>query len=77
MIPTLLLAGVIGGRWWLVPLGAIAWTALLLLDGVITLAPQLAGAALLGAINTAVGVLLGIGVRATAKRLYQGAPAPS
>lgn len=34
MIPSLLLPGLIVGRWWLVPIAAVAWPVLLMVDGI-------------------------------------------
>ncbi len=34
MIPTLLLPGLVIGRWWLVPIAAVGWPVLLIIDGV-------------------------------------------
>jgi hypothetical protein len=59
MIPTLILFGLLFGRWWRVTLlvGTVGWPALLLGSGVIGLDPGgLAGATLLAFANTAVGV---------------------
>ena len=60
MIPVLLIAGLVVGRWWLVPVGAVLWPALLLADGVDTgSAWQFAAAAgVLAAANVAVPVAL-------------------
>lgn len=58
MIPTMILFGLITGRWWRLALiaAAILWPALLLVDGVMGLSAGLLAAALLGAANAAVGV---------------------
>jgi hypothetical protein len=55
MIPTILVVGLAVGRWWLLPVTAVAWVVLLLATGVIGLAdiPAAAGVALA---NAAVGV---------------------
>jgi hypothetical protein len=55
VIPTMLLVGLVAGRAWIVPLGAAAWAALLLLTGTIAVA-DVSAAALLGGVNTLVGV---------------------
>ena len=47
MIPTLLLAGLVVGRWWFVPVAGVAWSLVVGADGL---------AFALGAANTAVGV---------------------
>jgi hypothetical protein len=58
MIPTMILFGLITGRWWRLALiaAAIFWPVLLLVDGVMGLSAGLLAAALLGAVNAAVGV---------------------
>ena len=33
MIPTMLLVGLVVGRWWVIPLGALGWAVLLLATG--------------------------------------------
>jgi hypothetical protein len=55
MIPTMLLAGLVVGRWWVIAVGAVGWAALQLLGGDIGAgaAPFAAG---LGAVNMAIGV---------------------
>lgn len=60
MIPTVILFGVILGRWWAptVAFGAIFWPALLIASGVMGVEPGLLAAAGLGAANAAVGVLV-------------------
>jgi hypothetical protein len=57
MIPTLLLAGLVFGRWWKITLAVatIGWCVALLADHTITLS-SLGAAALLGFLNTGVGV---------------------
>jgi hypothetical protein len=51
----MLLVGLIIGRAWVVPLGAVAWAALVLVVGSID-AADLPVAALLGGVNALVGV---------------------
>jgi hypothetical protein len=54
VIPTMLLVGLVIGRWWAVPLGGVAWAALV----AASIAPgDVPLAAALGAANVAVGVL--------------------
>ncbi len=66
----MILAGLVVGRWWAIPLGGIAWAAL-----VLPLCDWdcLPSAALLGAANTAAGVAIHLvlrpSVRAVARRL--------
>ena len=59
MIPTMIVFGLLTGRWWKTSLvlGTIIWVALLLPDGTITVA-QVPGAALFGLVNTGVGVAI-------------------
>lgn len=58
MIPTMILFGLITGRWWRFALiaAAIVWPVLLLVDGVMGLSAGLLAASLLGAANAAVGM---------------------
>jgi len=60
VIPTLLLVGLVLGRWWrvVIPAGAMAWAVLLIVTGVDSGLSFAASAALLGAINVAVGVVV-------------------
>ena len=60
MIPTLLLFGLIFGRWWRLSLiaAAIGWPLLLVATGVMRLSPGLLGAAGLAVINTGIGALV-------------------
>ena len=60
MIPTLLLVGLVLGRWWrvVIPLAAIGWSAWLITTGVDSGFGFAVAAGLLGAINVTVGVLL-------------------
>jgi len=57
MIPTMIVFGLVFGRWWKLAItaGAVLWPAILVFTGVIDVADVL-GAAALGALNTAVGV---------------------
>ncbi len=57
MIPTLLLVGVVVGRFWVVPASAVVWVALLLATGTIGAGGILAGAGFAAA-NAVVGVLV-------------------
>lgn len=58
MIPTMLLFGLILGRWWKVCLvaGTLAWPLLLWIQDIIQLPTDFLGAAFLAALNTMVGV---------------------
>jgi hypothetical protein len=53
----MLVVGLVVGRPWIVPLGAIAWAGLLLASGTIGVA-DIPAAALLGGVNTAAGAAL-------------------
>lgn len=69
MILTLLLAGLVVGRWWLVAVAAVLWPVVLIAGdvGSASNAALALGGALLGAANTAVGVA----VRRTAVVLFR------
>jgi hypothetical protein len=58
VIPTMILFGLLFGRWWKSALvaAALLWPALLWVDGVITTPGEIAGAAVLALLNSAVGV---------------------
>lgn len=60
MIPTMILFGLVTGRWWRSALvgAAIVWPAVLLVDGVMGVSAGLLVAALAGAVNAAVGVAI-------------------
>jgi hypothetical protein len=65
VIPTMILFGLVFGRWWRLSLlaAAVGWPALLVAGGVMDLdVPPLAAAAGLAVVNTAVGVLVHQGV---------------
>lgn len=57
MIPTLIVAGLVFGRWWGAPVvAAVGWALLLAVDGVVPRAAgPLAAAAGLAVVNTAAG----------------------
>ena len=63
MIPTLILFGLVAGRWWrlALPAAAIGWPALLLATDVLAPGSGLLGASLLAVVNTAAGVLINRG----------------
>jgi hypothetical protein len=68
----MLLVGLAIGRWWAIPVGAVAWTVVVVLS--VSIAPgELPAAAALGAANVAVGVL----VRWTVARLVRGITRPA
>ena len=58
MIPTMLLFGLVLGRWWKACLvvGTLGWPLLLWFDNIIESPTEFLGAAALAALNTAVGV---------------------
>ena len=58
MIPTMILFGLLLGRWWKSALAAAAlvWPAMLWIDGVVSTPSEAAGAAILALLNSAVGV---------------------
>lgn len=60
MIPTMILFGLLLGRWWKLTLivGTAAWTLLLWSQELLTTPPEVAAAAALAWVNTAVGVLV-------------------
>jgi hypothetical protein len=60
VIPTLLLVGLVLGKWWrvVIPAAAIGWAVLLMVHGVDSGFSFAASAALLGAINVTVGVIV-------------------
>ena len=57
MIPTMILFGLVLGRWWRLTLlaAAVVWPALLVMDDVVGLSVHLLPAAFFGAVNAAVG----------------------
>jgi hypothetical protein len=69
VIPTLLFVGLVLGRWWrvVIPAAAIGWAVLLIVTGVDS--GLSFGAALLGAINVAVGVVVFQAARLTFRNL--------
>ena len=60
VIPTMILFGLLLGRWRKLALlvGPAAWTVLLGAQGLLTTPPEVAGAAALALVNTAVGVFV-------------------
>jgi len=75
MIPTMIVFGLITGRWWRLALvaAAILWPALLLVDGVMGVSAGLLVAALLGAANAAIGVAVHQALLWLVRRLRSGA----
>lgn len=75
MIPTMILFGLVFGRWWRVSLlaAAVGWPALLVAGGVMDLDVQrLAAAAGLAVANTALGVLVHQGVLLAVRMCRRG-----
>ena len=70
MIPTVILFGLIVGRWWAIPLAAAGWV-LVVLDNADCAAGCHVGVAALAAANAAVGVGVHVAVRA----VLRGRPA--
>jgi len=71
MIPTMILFGLVLGRWWRLSLvaAALGWPALLVAGGVMDIdVPLLAAAAGLAVANTAAGVLVHQGVLLAVRR---------
>jgi hypothetical protein len=60
LIPTLLLVGLLLGRWWrvVIPVAAIGWTALLMATGVDSGLAFALGATMLALVNVTIGVLV-------------------
>lgn len=58
MIPTMIVFGLLFGRWWRLSGAAavIVWPLILVMTGVLGIAPRLAGAAAFGLVNAAAGV---------------------
>lgn len=65
MIPTMILFGVVFGRWWLITLvvAALGWPVLLVATDVVDVNAGLIGAAALSVANAGVGVLVHRGLR--------------
>ncbi len=60
MIPTMIMFGLVLGRWWMptLVLAAVVWPGVLAATGVIGLDLALVGAAVSAVVNAAVGVLV-------------------
>jgi hypothetical protein len=71
VIPTLILVGLIFGRWWkiVVPAAIIGWPILLIVTGVDSGWAFAASAALFAAANVSVGVLAFVTLRLVVRRL--------
>ncbi len=64
MIPTMIVVGVVLGRWWKVALAvaALGWPLLLVATGLMDVEPGLLAASALAVVNAGVGVLAHQGV---------------
>lgn len=71
MIPTMIVFGLIFGRWWRVTLvaSALGWPLLLVVTDVAGIDFALLGAAVLAVVNAGVGVLVHQGVLVSYRRL--------
>lgn len=71
MIPTMILFGVIFGRWWLIALvvAALGWPLLLVVTDVVRVNAGLVEAAVLAVANAGIGVLVHQGLREAFLRL--------
>ena len=71
MVPVLILAGVLLGRWWRSSLvaAALGWPVMLVATGVMDVGAGLLGAAVLAVANTGAGVLLHQGARLAIRSL--------
>ena len=78
MIPTMILFGLVLGRWWksAIAAGAVVWPAILVLAGIIG-GPDVLGAAALGAANTAAGVAVHQAALWLVRSIRHDRPAPS
>ncbi len=77
MIPTMILFGLLLGRWWRSALivGTSAWTVVLWSEGLLRTPTEILGAAALAFANSAVGVVAHQMVLATAHRARRSSPA--
>jgi hypothetical protein len=78
VIPTMILVGLLLGRWWRAALvvGAAGWPVLLWAQGLVSTPGELLGAAALGLVNTAVGVLVHQLGLALVRRARRPSPMP-
>lgn len=79
MIPSLILLGVLLGRWWWLPLpvAAAGWPALLVATGAMDIGPGLIAASGLALLNTGVGVAVHQGVLHLVRRLRPATDGPA
>ena len=73
MIPTLILFGLVFGRWWRLSLAAaaLAWPVVLVATGVMSVEPGLLVASALAVANTGVGVLIHQGILRMVWKLWR------
>jgi hypothetical protein len=73
VIPTLILFGLVFGRWWRFALvaAALGWPTVLVATDVMSVGPGLLGASGLAVANTGVGVLIHQGVLRTTRAARQ------
>lgn len=78
MIPTMIVFGLVLGRWWksTIAAGAVVWPATLILVGIIGGADVLVAAAL-GAANAAVGVAVHQGALGLVRLIRRHRPTPN
>jgi len=71
VIPTMILFGLLLGRWWRTALvaGTASWTVLLWTQGLVDSPAEIAGAAALALANTAAGVMAHQGLLALVRRV--------
>jgi hypothetical protein len=79
MIPTMILFGLIFGRWWRSTLvvGTIGWAVLLMSEGIVQSAQEIAEAAALGFANTLVGVAVHQGVLRLVRNIRKSRSGPA
>src|SRR5262245_52575578 len=63
LIPSLILAGFVVGRWWIVPVAMVVWPALMIGTGVDSGIHVIAAGSLIAVPNVALGVALHRGAR--------------
>jgi hypothetical protein len=73
MIPTLLLVGLVLGKWWrfVIPAATVGWVVVLLATDIGSGTAFAASAASFGAINLTVGVLVNQAMRALLHQLFR------
>jgi hypothetical protein len=76
VIPTMILFGLLLGRWWKTALGVgtASWVVLLWTQGLVDSPADIAGAAALALANTAVGVMAHRGLLVLVRRVRRPAP---